>query len=32
MKLMSYYPEPDIYITDTVNLVLDLSHYATKRN
>ena len=32
MKLMSYYPEPDIYITDKVNLVLDLSHYATKKN
>ena len=27
---MSYYPEPDNHIRDTVKLVLDLSNYATK--
>ena len=29
---MSYYPEPDSYIRDKVNVVLDLSNYATKDN
>ena len=28
---MSYYPEPDSHIRDTVKTVLDLSNYATKK-
>ena len=28
---MSYYPEPDSHIRDKVKVVLDLSHYATKK-
>ena len=27
---MSYYPEPDSHIRDTVKVVLDLTSYATK--
>ena len=29
--LMSYYPEPVSHIRDKVNVVLDLSNYATKK-
>ena len=29
---MSYYPEPDNHIRDKVKTVVDLSHYATKKN
>ena len=29
---MSYYPEPDNHIRDKVKVVVDLSHYATKKN
>ena len=28
---MSYHPEPDSHIRAKVNIVLDLSHYATKK-
>ena len=28
---MSYYPEPDSHIRDKVKVVLDVSHYATKK-
>ena len=28
---MSYYPEPDSHIRDKVNIVLDLTNYATKK-
>ena len=28
---MSYYPEPDSHIRDNVKVVVDLSHYATKK-
>ena len=29
---MSYYPETDSHIRDKVKIVLNLSHYATKKN
>ena len=29
---MSYYPEPDSWIRDKVNVVSDLSNYATWNN
>ena len=29
---MSYYPEQDSHIKNKVKVVLDLSHYATKKN
>ena len=29
---MSYYPETDSHIRDKVKVVLNLSHYATKKN
>ena len=29
---MSNYPEPEILIRDKVEVVLDLSNYATKKN
>ena len=29
---MGYYPEPDNHIRDKVKVVVDLSHYATKKN
>ena len=29
---MSYYPEPDSHIRDKVEVVLDLSNHATKKN
>ena len=28
---MSYYPEPDSHIRDNFKVVVDLSHYATKK-
>ena len=28
---MGYYPEPDNHIRDKVKVVLDLSHYVTKK-
>ena len=28
---MSYYPEPDSHIGEKVKVVLDQSHYATKK-
>ena len=31
MLKISYYPEPDIHIGDKVKVVLDLSHYSTKK-